>query len=212
MSLIFILILAFLNSLIKSQNYTVYGSITKEEPIVIPLSDSNKDNCIYLDAIDFDSEIKEIEIYVTVYSGDLNEKYMHYGSERVTPKKNQIVKLPQAKYYDHFSSTKSSNSDYDDNTYYFIIPKTSSRYLYLSVPKAKIFASSEFKIEIGVRKGFPIWAIILIVIVTLMIIGGIIGIILYIRKRNKNKNNNSLLINDNDYNQPISNEDAIAST
>ena len=46
-----------------------------------------------------------------------------------------------------------------------------------------------------------------IVIASLTIIGGIIGLFLYIRR--KNRRNISHLVNDNDYNQPISNDDVI---
>ena len=40
-----------------------------------------------MDTIDYESDIENIDIYITVYSGELSERYMHYVSKGAKPKK-----------------------------------------------------------------------------------------------------------------------------
>ena len=169
-----LLIKLFLISSTENKNCTIYGSITKKNSITITFP--NHDYCVYLDTNEFDSDIKEIIIYVTVCRGQLIEFNMYYDSNNFQPYKGQSLILNKMRYYDYEYYVVVNDYIYEEFTYYFKIPKPTYRYLYLSIPNTRPF-SSRYKIQIGVSSRFPLWLIISIIILVAPILLILIKII-----------------------------------
>ena len=181
-----ILIIFFLISQIQCKNFTVFGSITKNKSITI--TSSNTDYCVYIDTNDFPQDIKEIKIFVTVYGGDYTESYVYYDSKNSKLNNGQSLDLNKSKYFDSSYYVVLNDIYFKEITHYFIIPKPSERYLYLSVPYYKPYWGRKFEVKIGVSSGIPEWIIITILIGVLAFIGIIIKIIYGARiKRIKDK-------------------------
>ena len=196
MKLIFLLILAILKSSIQSSSCTVYGQITKSKSLNV----GNNGYCVYLDTNEFDSKTDVIEIYVTAYNGLFKEFYMYHGSTNTQPYSGQGVSLSSSKYYDHSSYSNDYTSYYDKITYYFKIPKTNNRYLYLSIPNFWVYYGFSYSVEIGVSTSLPLWLIIVIVciVIIIAIISTIVGRIIRRRRRE------SYISPPADYQQPYS--------
>ena len=191
MKLIFLLFLSILSYSIEENIFNVYGKITKTEPLTI--TQSSNSHCVFLDTNEFGSNTKNIEIYATAYNGAFTDFYMYYKYTNTQPTVNQNVALSSSARYDSSSGSNYYYDFYDDFTFYFKIPKSTERYLYLSIPYLTPHFGCSYKVEIGVSKEFPLWALIIIIIVSsAIIIGGIIATIFFIRKRRAKSRNSSL--------------------
>ena len=202
MKLIFFLILAFLSFSIEYKKYYVYGSITKTKSLTITQFKNNY--CVYLDTNEFDSDIKNIEIYITIYNGKFTENEMYYESTNTPPYTGQSKELYNNIPFDHSSYSTYYYNYYDDFTYYFKIPKPIEKYLYISV-LSSTYLDWGYKIEIGVSGGLALWMLLLIIAAAIILLGVIIGIIIcIIRKRHKHKSYiSNVLDKAANYEQPI---------
>ena len=182
MKIIFILIFGFF-CLSDEKICSFLGKIAKKETITI----TNSYSYVYIDTLEFPHE-SEIIIATTVYNGYfIRENRLYYGEGDSLP--STIVLNKTEISYMSSSSSVSHNYDWNNQreiylhyTNYFKIPKPTQRYLYVSMSE---FAGSYGEIEIS--EGFPVWAIIVIIIGGVLIFTAIIiGIIRGIRRSRMN--------------------------
>ena len=119
--------------------------------------------CIYLDKLEFDKELTEIKVKVTVHEGIFTEKVMYYLGSDEEKKQNEKVEFNLSMEYDESDEGSYSHDKlYSKYTYIFKIPILENKYIYVSIPDATL--TSDGYVEISVNKKFPGWAIALIVI------------------------------------------------
>ena len=136
-------------------------------------------HCIYLDKLEYDKQMKEIEVEVSLYEGIFSEEKMYYKGSNEEMKPNETVGFNLSKYYnEHDEGSYTHEKLYSKYTLYFKIPKLEDKYIYITIPNATL--TSEGYVEIIVNYKFPGWAIALIVIGSLAILAFII--ILYYTK------------------------------
>ena len=133
--------------------------------------------CVYLDKLEFDKNLNEIEVKVTVYGGIFNETEMFYLGSDEEKEHDEMIEFDQSIGYDREEvGSYSHETLYKKYTYYFMIPISEKQYIYISIPQAKL--TDEGYIEISIQKAFPGWAIALIVIGSIAIIAFIIILII----------------------------------
>ena len=195
MKLIFLLILALLNSSIEYGSCSVYDKISKSSSLKV----TSPGRCVYLDTNEFDSK-STIQIYVTVLYGYLSMERLYYESFNSLP--SQTKNLNYYATVDHYSSSHYYNEYsyyyYDEITYYYKITKPVNRYLYISIPTVSYY-SWGYNVEIGVSNPLPLWLIIVIVCIVI-IVGIIITTVCRIYKRRRA----SYISPPADYQQPYS--------
>ena len=206
MKLIIFFVIGFLNlSEIITTTFYSKGQLSKDNVISV----KEQERCVYLDTNEFGNS-GEIKIKVTTYNSFFMENVMHYGGS------NNIVdpiSLTTNKTFDSYSSSQSFYYDfrtfYLEFSYYFYIPiPPSQRYLYVSIPKHSMYASTaytEIRIESGLSAGAIVGIVFLIIAI---IIIAIIGIILYRRKTLSSnspqfKCNSPASTYPNNYNPPV---------
>ena len=133
--------------------------------------------CVYLDKLEFDKNLNEIEVKVTVYAGLFNETKMFYLGSDEEKKHDEMIEFDQSIGYDREEvGSYSHETLYKKYTYYFMIPISEKQYIYISIPQAKLTDGGY--IEISIQNTFPGWAIALIVIGSIAIIAFIIILII----------------------------------
>ena len=119
--------------------------------------------CVYLDVLEFDKEITEINVTVTVHKGKFSENEMFYLGSDEEMVNGEKVEFNTSRGYDKEDEGSYSHEKlYSKYTYIFKIPKLDNNYIYVSIPKVTL--TSDGYVEISVNKKFPGWAIALIVI------------------------------------------------
>ena len=79
--------------------------------------------CVYLDKLEFDKNLNEIEVKVTVYGGLFNETEMFYLGSDEEKKHDEMIELYQSIGYDREEvGSYSHETLYKKYTYYFMIP------------------------------------------------------------------------------------------
>ena len=137
---------------------------------------SSNGYCVYLDVLEFDKKITEINVTVTVHKGIVLEDVMYYLGSDEEKVNGAMVEFDKSKRYDKEDEGSYSHEKlYSKYTYIFKIPKLSSKYIYISIPYTTL--TSDGYVEISVNKKFPGWAIALIVIGSVAVIAAIIIII-----------------------------------
>ena len=132
--------------------------------------------CVYLDKLEFDKDLDEIEVKVTVYGGVFEETKMYYLESNEEKKYNENIELKNYREYDREEEGSYSHATlYNKYTYYFLVPIPTTKYIYISIPEARF--TQDGYLEISTKKGFPVWAIVLIVIGGIAILGFIIFLI-----------------------------------
>ena len=199
MKLIILLILAFLNSSIKSEICYNFNEISKSNSLKLTTATSSG-LCVYLDTNSLDSTI---EIYVKVQYGHLTYyNNIYYDSFTSPPSSGKSVNLDHiatcdgtsySNYYNYYSYYY-----YDEITYYYKIKKQTNRYLYMYISPVTSF-SWGYYVEIGVYTSLPLWLIIVIVCIVI-----IVGIILTTVWRIFKRRRESYISPPADYQQPYS--------
>ena len=181
MKLILILIFGFI-CFSNEEKYDLLGIISKTK------SQTTKSNnyYVYLEISEFSDE-SELIIATTVYDGYFTESKIYYGEGDTLP---SYIYLNQTK-SSYMSSSSGSGYNYDwtyhskiynHYSYYYKISKPTHKYLYLSIND---FRGSYAKIEIS--SGFPVWAIVLLVVLGVIIVSVIIIVIIkYIKRKRAN--------------------------
>ena len=132
--------------------------------------------CVYLDVLEFDEKIPQINVTVTVHKGKFSENEMFYLGSDEEMVNGEKVEFNTSRGYDKEDEGSYSHEKlYSKYTYIFKIPKLSSKYIYISIPYTTL--TSDGYVEISVNKKFPGWAIALIVIGSVAVIAAIIIII-----------------------------------
>ena len=151
MKLIFFSILGILYlSNQEEKNFTILGYLGKDKTRTYTNMFS-RDYAIYLDTKEFNEDIKEIELKISLIKGSFKENIMFYGDS------------PQPSFYDTiFSFNKYKTNDsinvkdfdeyykiYDKCTLYYKIPKPNERYLYVSIPTFSIRYDGRIEISVS---------------------------------------------------------------
>ena len=188
MKLLFFLILIFLKSSIEYKTCKIYDSITKTKSLTI--TPGNNQYCVFLDTNEFSSNIETIEIYIIYSSDRIFENYIYYDLDNYKPNVGETVSVHSFKYYDYYSYSNYFNEYKEDITNYFKIPKLTSRYMILSIPKSSDYLYRDDKVKIGVSNvpTFETWKIILIVVSAIIIISITIIAIICIRIKRSDSN------------------------
>ena len=132
--------------------------------------------CVYLDVLEFDEEITEINVTVAVHKGKFLENVMYYlGSDEEKANGEKVEFNTSKKFDEEDKGSYSHEKLYSKYTYIFKIPKLNSKYIYISIPYTTL--TSDGYVEISVNKKFPGWVIALIVIGSVGVL--VIIIILY---------------------------------
>ena len=173
-----LILLIGLSWLSNEKKFDLLGKLTKKE---FKTTKSNN-YYVYLETNEFADE-SEIIIETTTYDGYFREDNIYYGEGDSLPTYIYLNKS----IYSYKSSFSSSELKYDFNSLiydsyslYYKIPKPARKYLYISITN---FKGTSAKIEISSE--FPVWAIIVLVIVGIIIIT--VALIAFRKCRNKKK-------------------------
>ena len=194
MKLIFLLILALLNSSLESYSCSYFNEISKSNPLRV----TSNGRCVYVDTNSLDSTI---EIYVKVEYGIAtyyDNNYIYYESFSDPPSSGKSVNLNYYEKVDHTSYSNYYSYYYDEITYYYKIKKQANRYLYIYIPPVTSY-NWGYNVEIGVYTSLPLWLIIVIVCIVI-----IVGIILTTVWRIFKRRRESYISPPADYQQPYS--------
>ena len=179
MKIIIILIIGFIY-LSNEKKCDLLGKISKTKS----QTTKSKNYYVYLETSEFPDE-SEIIIATTVYDGYFTESKLYYGEGDTLPSYIYLNKSKSS----YMSSSSRSGYNYDWTNHreiynhyssYYKIPKPTQRYLYLSI--------NDFKgsyVEIEISSGFPVWAIVLLVILGVIIVAVILIIIIKFIKRKR---------------------------
>ena len=150
MKLIIFFVIGFLNlSEIITTTFYSKGQLSKDNVISV----KEQERCVYLDTNEIGNS-GEIKIKVTTYNSFFMENVMHYGgSDNIV----DPISLTTNKTFDSYSSSQSFYYDfrtfYLEFSYYFYIPiPPSQRYLYVSIPKHSMYATTAYT-EIRIESG-----------------------------------------------------------
>ena len=170
MKLIFLLFFSFFY-FSESRYYYVLDLITKKTDF--ETTDSSNYFCVYLDTNEF-ADLKEIRIFAKIYNGRFTEGEMFYGGTNDKPNQGDSVPLTLSEKCNPARYSKYQNSDYDEFTFYFNIPKPNERYLYLSFPACSLYNGHSRKI--GFYQDSDLFIIIGCVIISIIVIFALIKI------------------------------------
>ena len=197
MNLLFLIILMFFH-LSKGKNQcNLLGPLKRG----ISQNIEGSGYCIYLYNYEYEDK-EEIEIKVTIYNGYFTEDAIYYGRSNNTFNKRDPLYIPKEKKFNSSNyGNYFNNTYYDFFTYYFIIEKFKTSYTHISLPRFVV--SEGGYIEVSVYKlienddSLPTWAIIVIVIGSVVLLSILILVIIHFIQKYKNKNFDSKLDNDN---------------
>ena len=162
MILFFLLILCIIQlPIFITKDCRISGKLERNDYRLIT-NPNGESLALYLDMSEFDDikgDNQTIEIQVDVRNGDLTETEMYYGvsNEEYTYGEYNIP-IP----VNYTRSSSKDKKDYKIKTYYFEVPKSDPKYLYISVPEFKTFAYGWIEIKVLNHYFFEgtIWEII----------------------------------------------------
>ena len=104
-----------------------------------------------MDTKEFDEDIKEIELKISLIKGSFKENIMFYGESPQTSFYNTIFSFNKYKTNDSISVKDFDEyyKIYDKCTLYYKIPKPNERYLYVSIPTFSIRYDGRIEISVS---------------------------------------------------------------
>ena len=171
----------------NNKTFTVLGELPKNNSKdFIPRIDGKY--CVYYIKTDDFPNDDELYFKVVLTSGSFEHGYMNYGGYNTQFNESNKITLPYYVYYNSSTSQNISSNKYF--TYYFVVPKTSYKYLYIAPPPPLIYddlsaiivyniegnkknnsntnSSNSNKVAIGVGVGVPCFVILVAVIVIIL--------------------------------------------
>ena len=146
MKLIFLLIFVFnLLSVGKTKDVSMHGQLERYDYRLISVSLS-KSYGFYLDMSEFEDVNSTIEIKIDIYNGYLTENEMYFGfTDVLYPYYKDLIFHAWVNYT---SKTSMEKKDTKIDTYYYKIPKSDKKYLYISVPDFSLYFNGKVEIRV----------------------------------------------------------------
>ena len=146
MKIIFLLIFAFtLLSIGIAKDVRMHGQLERYDYRLISVSLS-KSYGFYLIMSEFEDVNSTIEIKIDLYNGYLTEKEMYFGfSDDLYPYFEDLIFHVWTNYT---SSSSKEKKDTKIDTYYYKIPKSDKKYLYISVPDFSLYFNGKVEIRV----------------------------------------------------------------